>query len=869
MNNVDDIFSIEEIESAYLKFKTSVYYDNTLLYYFKQIAAFENCPNYKSKLKSLADALNGDEDCSIYYKNIDIICAPKSIDEAITIGDGNHRTKGCHVNKILPIISCSVELHILDVLLTLYLFKENSDLIKCDTSYSYDVNGDLFVNNSINLKCKTVFNSYINNYSKWKADRNTAIRKGYRTQNGVIVFKTDIKSFYFGRNFLGEKTVEFCKSKKSRRLYNIIYNAIIRYNDVKNDLKEYENTATSLPVGFHSSKVFSEIYGLLLDKKLKPKTNCLFYGRYVDDICVVCKKKKTASNTIESYLPNYVFCQKLFSKEKELVVEINSEEDVASGLSIMDSYSPSIADFLVVNEQDQNASSDSYLFNIVNETTNINFKLKDVLNDYNHTLPYVCVKKDDKITDFDRFLLTTINKISAVRFYKYWPSILRYALLRKNNALSRKIVSNIEESIGKLIVDSEVFEYNYDINEYLEEILKIAKDVSKASIGYSNKYMKSLMYPQCGLVEDFDFEKLKLCPRIIEMWELSSKYSLLFSFEEIVQKYFEINGLMPIPLLEWDKDKKLLKLKTARKNPRNSIVSLILHAFSDEDAEKTIDNEDYFNTFDYLDLILKIFRDARINKTKYLIGHECFVPYKWKTLIAYLCYKYKTSFIAGFQYHKIDSNEVSNCVFDYEFFNYGCSSYLLSYVREKFIYSPHEDALFGWKGLNQKGSYFSPLVIDNCHIRHTMLLCYELTNITIRDYYSIVSDNKIDILFLPVLNRDTEYFNNLVFSYCRDAYICIAESNTSIYKGTGIYMPYKTVLRDIASGHGGKNSRIVVTEPDIADLIKIKNNYYNDFNRIVSKCYSCKRKIIDCKSPEECVLLKAKYKDKKAPTKKF
>ena len=80
----------------------------------------------------------------------------------------------------------------------------------------------------------------------------------------------------------------------------------------------------------------------------------------------------------------------------------------------MDSYSPSIADFVALNEQEQKTiQSDSFLFNVVSEATNINYNLKDALNDYNHTLPFVNHNSKEKITEFDRFLLSTINKISA------------------------------------------------------------------------------------------------------------------------------------------------------------------------------------------------------------------------------------------------------------------------------------------------------------------------------------------------------------------------------------------------------------------------------------------------------------------------
>ena len=73
------------------------------------------------------------------------------------------------------------------------------------------------------------------------------------------------------------------------------------------------------------------------------------------------------------------------------------------------------------------------------------------------------------------------------------------------------------------------------------------------------------------------------------------------------------------------------------------------------------------------------------------------------------------------------------------------------------------------------------------------MLCFELTSIKERAKLADCVTN----LFVPVLNRDTNYFSSIVDSTARELYCFISLANTSIYGDSRITGPLNTVKKDI------------------------------------------------------------------------
>ena len=64
--------SLEEIEDAYRKLKSYIYYDNSALYLRRDISKFERSPNFKEALTKIEQVLNNteSEDSEKYLSNL-------------------------------------------------------------------------------------------------------------------------------------------------------------------------------------------------------------------------------------------------------------------------------------------------------------------------------------------------------------------------------------------------------------------------------------------------------------------------------------------------------------------------------------------------------------------------------------------------------------------------------------------------------------------------------------------------------------------------------------------------------------------------------------------------------------------------------
>lgn len=146
-------------------------------------------------------------------------------------------------------------------------------------------------------------------------------------------------------------------------------------------------------------------------------------------------------------------------------------------------------------------------------------------------------------------------------------------------------------------------------------------------------------------------------------------------------------------------------------------------------------------------------------------------------------------------------------------------------------------------------------VIHTDSIDYTTFLCYELTDILQRAKFK----DKVSCVFVPVMNRDTEYFEHIINSYSRDIFAYIIQSNSSIYKGSAIYAPFNSNNKVIASGNGGENNRLIVEKIKISALCKYKKIYFLKLSKALNKCKNCPNLNVKCdKKFKNCSNLKSK-----------
>lgn len=113
-------------------------------------------------------------------------------------------------------------------------------------------------------------------------------------------------------------------------------------------------------------------------------------------------------------------------------------------------------------------------------------------------------------------------------------------------------------------------------------------------------------------------------------------------------------------------------------------------------------------------------------------------------------------------------------------------------------------------------------VVQHGDFRFAMMICSELTNIR----YRADLRGKVDALFVPEWNPDTDTFNALVESAALDIHAYIIQCNNRLYGDSRIRAPYKErYQRDLMRVKGGNHDYCITGEIDITALRQFQSSH--------------------------------------------
>lgn len=205
-------------------------------------------------------------------------------------------------------------------------------------------------------------------------------------------------------------------------------------------------------------------------------------------------------------------------------------------------------------------------------------------------------------------------------------------------------------------------------------------------------------------------------------------------------------------------------------------------------------------------------------QARYLLMPELSLPAHWFMLIAGRLQRRGISLITGVEYLHHKKSVVRNQVWA-ALSHDGLGFPSMAVIRQdKQAPALHEEKelqrLAGLK-LRPENPWKSPPIIQHGGFHFAILVCSELTNIS----YRSALRGKIDALFVPEWNQDTESFNSLVESAALDIHAYIIQCNDRQYGDSRIRTPYKDSWnRDIVRIKGGKNDYFVIGEIDVSAL---------------------------------------------------
>ena len=116
----------------------------------------------------------------------------------------------------------------------------------------------------------------------------------------------------------------------------------------------------------------------------------------------------------------------------------------------------------------------------------------------------------------------------------------------------------------------------------------------------------------------------------------------------------------------------------------------------------------------------------------------------------------------------------------------------------------------------------TPPIVQHGDFRFALLVCSELTNIS----YLAALRGKVDALFVPEWNQDTETFNALVESAALDVHAYIIQCNDRQYGDSRIRAPFRdSWKRDVLRVKGGVTDYCVIGEIDIQALRQFQSSH--------------------------------------------
>lgn len=229
-------------------------------------------------------------------------------------------------------------------------------------------------------------------------------------------------------------------------------------------------------------------------------------------------------------------------------------------------------------------------------------------------------------------------------------------------------------------------------------------------------------------------------------------------------------------------------------------------------------------TLDNKTRLYKLLEEARKQQVHYIVFPEFYLPIIWLDEIVDFSKRTQIGVICGLQYMYY-GNKVFNYVANIQpFVSYNKHRYAIPIIREKNNYPRKEKLVLstlGFKCIDQRIPNYQIYNIEK--ISYTNLLCFELTDINARANLK----TKINILFAPEYNPDTNYFSSIVTSTSRDLHCFIVQVNTSNFGDSRITAPYNTESKNLVQLKGGCNDVLLVGEVNIGELMEFQHTYHN------------------------------------------
>ncbi|MEO2071320.1 MAG: RNA-directed DNA polymerase [Zunongwangia sp.] len=474
-------FRRKDIDLAYRKLKSNVYYDNFSLLLRQQIAEFESKEKeFEQRLERLEEFLKAPVKHKKYFedwlKQISYTVAPKSFArENYNFGDNivsnNFTQPHYNLKKVNYFFEGPIELHLISLLWIIHEgYVLHKDYAKDNYAYSLELNPE----NGNVVDGLRLFKPYFEQYQKW---RDTGVDIAQNIVAGgtdVVILSLDIKEYYYNVSFPPEKQNALSKRIADALDTNktFLTDYVFRINEIYQKVCPKDSKGI-LPIGILSSALLANWYLKDFDAKIKEQLAPAYYGRYVDDIVIVLSNTKISkkfdnkfNSPLEAFLNRFFVERDIFKsipddpdksvKERELTYQYSEDSNIQiqkekitiysfeskESQAVLDMFKKRIeqnssAFWFLPNENDINDDFDESVYELTyTDTVNKLRSVADIKQSKYGASVFLAkrikvsllsdVEEDDKTTDQ---ILTFFKGTVNLEFSNLWEKVLTYFVI--------------------------------------------------------------------------------------------------------------------------------------------------------------------------------------------------------------------------------------------------------------------------------------------------------------------------------------------------------------------------------------------------------------------------------------------------------
>lgn len=446
------------IETAYRKFKSHIYNDNTLLHARIQLAEFEANKKFERNLSQLKKAINK---CTVndiepirsYLERIKYIIMPKKLSPNQDIPNIYLNKKELHTYNVEDFnifIKCPIEVHLISVLWILEVGHKLDDML------DNNVHGYRLVRNEDKNIEENSFKLFEKYHERYVQFRDGALKKAIALHDeglDTTVINLDIKSFFYNINFkFEEECSRFSKNNEYALKLNKIMDEIhdkYKQSLVKDNIKTEEEVKKIIPIGLLSSSIVANYVLNDFDSEIVEMVKPAFYSRYVDDMLIVLTNVKiNEKNVLKKLLENCIFKSMKFEfedtekekcKDKEFAIHFYIDRKTSKNKFTFQNSKIKVFHFYkndsihLLEKFSKTITQNSSLFKLLPEDKDIFNTLEEASYNINYS--------------------STVNKISSMN-----GNSLDVLNISRNLVQMTKIVINTRFS------EDEIKEYNRQLN---------------------------------------------------------------------------------------------------------------------------------------------------------------------------------------------------------------------------------------------------------------------------------------------------------------------------------------------------------------------------------------------------------------------